>query len=48
MVLDLSVSTRLWLRGYGEWTGFASATLIGIGRSARSTAEEIVSELQPE
>lgn len=35
----------LWLVGYGEWTGFASATLIGVGRSARATAEEIVREL---
>jgi cation diffusion facilitator CzcD-associated flavoprotein CzcO len=33
---------RLWLVGYGEWTGFASATLIGVGRSARGTVEEIV------
>jgi cation diffusion facilitator CzcD-associated flavoprotein CzcO len=33
---------RLWLVGYGEWTGFASATLIGVGRSARSTVDEIV------
>jgi len=32
---------RLWLVGYGGWTGFASATLIGVGRSARSTVEEI-------
>lgn len=32
---------RLWLLGYGEWTGLASATLIGVGRSARSTAEEV-------
>lgn len=32
---------RLWLVGYGEWAGFASATLIGVGRSARATAEEI-------
>ncbi|MGF7214911.1 cation diffusion facilitator CzcD-associated flavoprotein CzcO [Spirosoma lacussanchae] len=31
----------LWLVGYGNWTGFASATLIGVGRSARQTAEEI-------
>lgn len=31
----------LWLVGYGSWTGFASATLIGVGRSARATAEEI-------
>jgi putative flavoprotein involved in K+ transport len=33
----------LWLVGYGEWTGFASATLIGVGRSARATVEEIES-----
>lgn len=31
----------LWLVGYGEWTGFASATLVGVMRSARSTAQEI-------
>jgi putative flavoprotein involved in K+ transport len=31
----------LWLVGYGNWTGFASATLIGVGRSARRTVEEI-------
>lgn len=33
---------HLWLVGYGEWTGFASATLIGVGRTARATADEIV------
>jgi hypothetical protein len=32
---------RLWLLGYGNWTGFASATLIGVGRSARWAAQEI-------
>ncbi|MEO8289102.1 MAG: ArsO family NAD(P)H-dependent flavin-containing monooxygenase [Chloroflexota bacterium] len=32
---------RLWLVGYGDWTGFASATLIGVGRSARSSVEQI-------
>jgi len=32
---------RLWLVGYGEWTGSASATLIGVTRTARSTATEI-------
>lgn len=32
---------RLWLVGYGEWTGFASATLIGVMRSARDTAREV-------
>jgi pyruvate/2-oxoglutarate dehydrogenase complex dihydrolipoamide dehydrogenase (E3) component len=31
----------LWLVGYGEWTGPASATLIGVMRTARSTAEEV-------
>jgi pyruvate/2-oxoglutarate dehydrogenase complex dihydrolipoamide dehydrogenase (E3) component len=31
----------LWLVGYGEWTGPASATLIGVMRTARSTATEI-------
>ncbi|WP_080241302.1 ArsO family NAD(P)H-dependent flavin-containing monooxygenase [Spirosoma rigui] len=31
----------LWLVGYGSWTGFASATLIGVGRSARQTADEV-------
>lgn len=33
--------SRLWLVGYGGWTGFASATLIGVGRSARAAVEEI-------
>lgn len=31
----------LWLVGYGEWTGPASATLIGVMRMARSTASEL-------
>ncbi len=31
----------LWLVGYGDWTGFASATLVGVMRSARATAQEI-------
>lgn len=33
---------NLWLVGYGEWTGVASATLIGVTRTARSTVSEIV------
>jgi len=33
---------RLWLVGYGDWTGYASATLIGVGRTARATVEGIV------
>lgn len=36
---------RLWLVGYGDWTGYASATLIAVGRTARATVEEIVAEL---
>ncbi|MGB0523413.1 MAG: ArsO family NAD(P)H-dependent flavin-containing monooxygenase [Flammeovirgaceae bacterium] len=36
----------LWLVGYGGWTGFASATLIGVGRSARQTAKEVTDFLK--
>jgi cation diffusion facilitator CzcD-associated flavoprotein CzcO len=36
----------LWLVGYGEWTGAASATLIGVTRTARSTVNEIAAALQ--
>ncbi|QSE96021.1 ArsO family NAD(P)H-dependent flavin-containing monooxygenase [Fulvivirga lutea] len=36
----------LWLVGYGSWTGFASATLIGVGRTARRTVEEIAEYLK--
>ncbi len=32
---------RLHLLGYGDWTGPASATLIGAGRTARDAAREI-------
>jgi len=39
---------RLWLVGYGDWTGYASATLVGVGRTARSTVEEIEEELAGE
>ena len=39
---------KLWLVGYGDWTGFASATLIGVGRSARVTVEEIERALRNE
>lgn len=31
----------LWLVGFGNWTGFASATLIGVGRYAKDTARQI-------
>lgn len=36
---------RLHLVGYGDWTGLASATLIGVGRTARDAAAEIVAAL---
>lgn len=39
---------RLWLVGYGEWTGYASATLIGVGRTARSTVDQIAAFLSQE
>ena len=32
---------RLWLVGYGEWCGAASATLIGVMRSARDAVQGI-------
>lgn len=32
---------RLHLLGYGDWTGPASATLIGVGRPARDAAGAI-------
>lgn len=36
---------RLHLLGYGDWTGPASATLIGVGRPAREAASEIAATL---
>lgn len=38
--------SRLHLVGYGDWTGPASATLIGVGRTARGTVGEILARLQ--
>ncbi|MFK7063248.1 ArsO family NAD(P)H-dependent flavin-containing monooxygenase [Acinetobacter baumannii] len=32
---------NLWLAGYGEWTGMASATLIGVSRTAKAVVDEI-------
>ena len=40
-----SKQPNLWLVGYGEWTGAASATLIGVTRTARSTVNQIVETL---
>ncbi len=36
---------RLHLVGYGDWTGPASATLIGVGRTARGAVAEIMALL---
>jgi hypothetical protein len=30
------------LVGYGGWTGYASATMIGVGRTAKWTVEDVV------
>ena len=32
---------KLWLVGYGDLKGYASAKLIGVSRTARDTAKEI-------
>jgi putative flavoprotein involved in K+ transport len=37
---------RLHLVGYGDWTGPASATLIGVGRTARDAVASIVADLR--
>lgn len=37
---------RVHLVGYGDWVGAASATLIGVGRSAKATVAEIVGSLR--
>ena len=42
-----TAAPRLWLVGYGDLTGMASATLIGVMRTARSTAHEIDALLAP-
>lgn len=36
---------RLWLAGYGNWTGAASATLVGAGRTAREFVPRLVSDI---
>ncbi|GAB2874445.1 ArsO family NAD(P)H-dependent flavin-containing monooxygenase [Nocardioides pacificus] len=37
--------SRLFLVGYGDWTGPASATLAGVGPSAKATAEAVAAGL---
>ncbi|MFF4418655.1 ArsO family NAD(P)H-dependent flavin-containing monooxygenase [Streptosporangium sp. NPDC001559] len=36
---------RLYLLGYGDWTGPASATLIGAGRTAKQAVAEVLTQL---
>lgn len=36
---------RLWLLGYGDWTGSASATLAGITRAARDAVQQVAQAL---
>ncbi|MDC7815751.1 ArsO family NAD(P)H-dependent flavin-containing monooxygenase [Pseudomonas sp. BLCC-B112] len=38
-------SPNLWLVGYGDWTGLASATLIGVTRTARDVVKQVESYL---
>jgi putative flavoprotein involved in K+ transport len=38
---------RVWLLGYGDWTGVASATLAGITRPARDTVQDIARTVTP-
>lgn len=37
---------RLYLLGYGDWTGSASATLIGAGRTAKSIVADIADRMR--
>lgn len=55
ITIDGKISTRgtqalalpsLWLVGYGNWTGFASATIYGVGKTAKQTAKEIKAYLE--
>lgn len=38
---------RLWLMGYGDWTGAASATIVGVTRTAREMVGRIHQALLP-
>jgi putative flavoprotein involved in K+ transport len=37
----MSRTSRVVVIGYGDWTGPASATLIGVGRPARDAARAV-------
>lgn len=38
---EVAAVPGLYLLGYGNWTGYASATLVGVGRAAKSIVEAI-------
>ncbi|MEV5692539.1 ArsO family NAD(P)H-dependent flavin-containing monooxygenase [Micromonospora globbae] len=38
--------SRLYLLGYGDWTGPASATLVGAGRTAKATVADIATRIR--
>jgi len=40
------IDPRVYLIGYGDWTGPASATLLGVGRTARDAAANIVGRVK--
>lgn len=37
----------VWLLGYGDWNGVASATLVGVARYAREAVRQISDYLRP-
>ena len=39
---------RIHLLGYGDWTGPASATLVGVGPTARAAISELIVNLPPQ
>lgn len=41
------VTNGLWLVGYGNWTGYASATLIGLNRTTKQTIQQLIEYLTP-
>lgn len=38
---------RLWLSGYGDWTGAGSATLMGAARTSRNLAAQLLPTIEP-
>lgn len=40
-----AIDGRVHLVGYGDWTGPASATLLGVGRTARDLVDDVVNRL---